>query len=196
MARLRQTSSLVKLLREQGLLLQQDRSLPNVVNLVLDETLSTSWWSHPRAEEVLRCLSELADHPDVLLTKLVRGKVTFVHRSLWPALLAVATAQERWQFHRLPAAARTLHAKVEALGEAMAAGKPARELERRLLVHGEQVHTAAGHHEMRLESWQNWAGRIGYKQTGPGLSAAAGRKRLENAVRAIGGKGGELPWQS
>jgi hypothetical protein len=155
-------SFLLKVLREQGLLLQQDSSLPNVVNLVLGENLRTSWWSHPRAQEVLSCLTELVGHLDVLMTKLIGGKVTFVHRGLWPALLAVASAKEPWQFHRLPADARRLYDKVEKLGEIMAAGKLARELERRLLVHGEQVHTAAGHHEMRLESWSHWAKQTGF----------------------------------
>ena len=85
---------LMRLLSEQGLLLQQDKVLPNVVALVTGETLSGSWWQHPQARAIFQSLGELADHPDVLLTKLVSGKVTLVHRRLWPAVLAVAIARE------------------------------------------------------------------------------------------------------
>jgi hypothetical protein len=182
-------------LRAQGLLLVQDRSLPSVVTLVLGETLSTSWWSHPRGREVFRCLDLLADHPDVLTTKLVLGKVTFVHRNLWPALLAVATAREPWQFRRLSKPARTLYERVQRVGETTASGTPAKALERRLLVHSEQAHTETGHHETRLESWEHWLARTGYQLDAGRLTAAQGREQLEAAARRIGGSGSELPWE-
>jgi hypothetical protein len=44
--------------------------------------LNTSWWSHPKARFILAVSSELADHPDVLLTELLHRKGTFVYRSL------------------------------------------------------------------------------------------------------------------
>jgi len=71
------------------------------------------------------------------------------------------------------------------------AGRAAKELERRLLVHSAQVHTDAGHHELRLERWELWAERMGADST---LSAQAGRLQLEMAVLAIGGKATLLPW--
>ena len=76
-------------LGDQGLLLKQDKLVPSVVGILTGESLRTSWWSHPKARLIFSVLSELADHPDVLFTKLLWQKDTLVHRSLWPALLAV-----------------------------------------------------------------------------------------------------------
>jgi hypothetical protein len=178
-------------LREHGLLLQQDKRLPNVASAVAGEPIRGSWWAHPRAHAIFACLGEIEQHPDTLLTKLVAGKVTFVHRRLWPAVLALSVAREPWQFAGLAAGARELYDAVEQQGMLIAAGRAAKELERRLLVHSAQVHTDAGHHELRLERWELWADRAGV--AGP-LSAQAGRLQIEAAVLAIGGTAALLPW--
>ena len=73
----------------------------------------------------------------------------------------------------------------------MASGRAAKELERRLLVHSAQVHTAAGHHELRLERWELWADYVGVEGT---VSAQAGRQQIEAALLAIGGAERLLPW--
>src|SRR5215213_6582909 len=128
-------------LRKHGLLLQQDKRLPDVATTVAGEPIRGSWWAHPRAQAIFACLGELEQHPDTLATKLIAGKVTFIHRRLWPAVLAVAGARESWQFAGLTAEARELYATVEQQGMLMAAGRAAKELERRLLVYSAQVHT-------------------------------------------------------
>jgi hypothetical protein len=73
----------------------------------------------------------------------------------------------------------------------MAVGSAAKELERRFLVHGAQVHTDAGHHELRLECWELWADRAG---AAGAISPPTGRLQLEMAVLAIGGTTALLPW--
>jgi hypothetical protein len=76
---------------EQGMLLQSARGpLPNVAELVAGEPIKGSWWGHPRGHEIFEVLGELDDSPDVVRLRLVNGKVTFVHRRLWPALVRVA----------------------------------------------------------------------------------------------------------
>jgi hypothetical protein len=187
-----QFTSILHLLRRTGFLLKQDKVLPNVVALMTGETLSRSWWDHPRGRAIFRCLAKLAEHEDVLQTKLVAGKVTFVHRRLWPALLAAATAGAPWQFTELSRAGRTLYKKVQAKRHLIASGPAAKELERRLLVRGEQVHTDAGSHETQLETWSTWAWRVGFTTT---LNPEEGQRQLELAVRKAAGRGNELPWQ-
>ncbi|MGH9457127.1 MAG: hypothetical protein ACRD2J_05745 [Thermoanaerobaculia bacterium] len=44
-------------LREHGLLLLQDKTLPSVVGILTGEALSGSWWSHPRAGAIFACWS-------------------------------------------------------------------------------------------------------------------------------------------
>jgi hypothetical protein len=76
---------------EHGMLLQSARGpLPNVAALVAGEPITGSWWGHPKGHEIFNELEALDDSPDVVRMRLVNGKVTLVHRRLWPALVRVA----------------------------------------------------------------------------------------------------------
>src|SRR5258708_4120087 len=97
-----ETTELLEALSRTGLLLKQDKQAFNVVSLLTGETLRSSWWSHPRGRLIFAVLSELEDHPDVLFAKLLDGKVTLIHRTLWPAFLAVAGEGAAWQLDVLP----------------------------------------------------------------------------------------------
>jgi hypothetical protein len=101
----------------RGLLLEADRALPSVVGLVFGEPPRRSWWGHPLGNAAYWVLQDLAHGPDLARVKLVGGKVTWVERSLWPALVAVATSGEAWQRRGLAPAARALAARVEREGE-------------------------------------------------------------------------------
>ena len=80
--------TLAAALKKYGLLLLQDKKLPSAVGIITGEQLSGSWWSHPRANEIFRRLDDL--ECDAIATKLIAGKVPFVHRRLWPPLVALA----------------------------------------------------------------------------------------------------------
>jgi hypothetical protein len=76
---------------EHGLLLQSARGpIPNVAELVAGEPIKGSWWAHPLSHAIFEVLNELDASPDVIRMKLVNGKVTLVHRRVWPALVRVA----------------------------------------------------------------------------------------------------------
>jgi hypothetical protein len=76
---------------EHGMLLQSARGpIPNVAELVAGEPISGSWWGHPQGHAIFAALQSLDDSPDVVRLRLVNGKVTLVHRRLWPALVRVA----------------------------------------------------------------------------------------------------------
>ena len=87
----RETGLVLATLSRLGLLLKQDKELPNVVTILTGEKLSASWWSHPQGKLIFNVLRELEDHPDVLVAKLIAGKDTLVHRRLWIAFLAAAS---------------------------------------------------------------------------------------------------------
>ena len=82
-------------LRKNGILLLNDPSLPNLCALVAGERVGGSWWAHPRAQAIFKVYDKLDDHPDVLIAKLVSGKVTYIHRNLWPEIVAIGRARER-----------------------------------------------------------------------------------------------------
>jgi hypothetical protein len=183
---------LLTTLEQRGLLLVQDRSFPNVVAMVTGETLRGSWWAHPRCHEIFACLNAIAADPDVMVTKLIQGKVTFVHRRLWKAVLSVAVARERWQTEGLSPEAGALLDQVEREGTVQASGPESAELEQRLLVHGDQIHTESGKHKIRLETWPAWALRCGCEPAGP---AELGRQEIETAAQNLGSTPGCLPWR-
>ncbi len=111
----------------RGMLLKQDPSLPSVVGMVTGESLRGSWWSHPHSHEIFSVLNELADHPDVLLTKLVKKKDTLVYRSLWPELMAVGSARAAWQMTGISNQAKTLLDSLEDSNRRMTSLRSGRE---------------------------------------------------------------------
>ncbi len=192
-------------LGEDGVLLESDPKLPSVVSIIVGHPVRGSWWGHPRSHDIHRVTGELAAHEDVLVARLVSGKVTYIHRALWPAFFAVATAQEAWQREGLSKVTRRLLDLVERDGEARTnltgtlpnPGEAARELERRLLVHSRQVHTEAGAHAKHLETWQRWAHRCGFDPRP--LPPPEAQQALEEVVRRLYDRFGSrnrLPWQT
>jgi hypothetical protein len=193
----RQAAAVLRELQRWGLLLETDAKLPSLVALVAGGPVRGSWWGHPLGHTIFATGEALFDNHkrDVLLTKLVSGKTTWIHRRLWPALLAAAGSREAWQTEGLSREARALLAEVERDGQARASGGVARELEIRLLARGEQEHTASGRHAKVLEAWPLWAQRV---RVTPAPSAAEGRRQLEMTLDALNARfeaRGRLPWQ-
>lgn len=196
-------------LQKYGLLLLTDARLPSVAGLVAGEPIRGSWWAHRQSHSIFRAAVRLAEHPDATTAKLVSHKVTFVHRKLWPALVAVGSAAELWQLQGLSPAARSLLARVKRAGclrtdrlpgyrggKSKALSRAARELEERMLVHGEEFHTESGAHAKWLESWAHWARRAGLR--GKKLTAETAKKQLAGVVRALNEKfqaQAYLPWE-
>jgi hypothetical protein len=191
-----------------GLLLFSDPALPSLVGLIVGEPLRQSWWGHPRGSDIYRAMNVLADNPAVLSTKLVAGKVTYVHPRLWAAVYALGCARERWQLDELSAGGQWLLEEVDGDGEVQTdllvppprARLPdaSRELERRLLVHATQVHTPSGAHAKVLQTWPRWAAEHAVQPAA--LSTEAARGQLEDAARrleseVVGGVAA-LPWQA
>jgi hypothetical protein len=173
------------------MLVRQDKLLPSVVGIITGERLTTSWWNHPRAHEIFRCLQQLTKDSDVLVSRLIEGKVTYIDRRLWPAFLAAATSHEPWQKRGLSRDAQRLLNAVLRAGVMRAKGAAARELQERLLVRAEEIHTESGRHELVLHTWNSWSGSRAADRR---ISAAAGREQLERAIRGIQGSTALLPW--
>jgi hypothetical protein len=180
-------------LEKLGILLKQDKILPNVVTLMTGESLRYSWWSHPQAQEIFDTLENLSDHPDVLLTKLVNGKDTFIHRRLWNDFIAVAMSKDPWQIQKLPPAAAELLIAVEYQGFLLGSGSAAKELQKRLLINAKRVHTSAGKHAFMLQSWSLW---LEEHPLVPTESVAQARLRFENIIEGMGGGKALLPWNN
>jgi hypothetical protein len=183
-------------LQEFDLLLDTDPKFPSVTGLTVGDTGGRSWWAHPHAKQMYGLSCGLRDHPDVLLVKLISGKVTFIHRPLWPAIVAIGTAREPWQMEGLSKEAKALLKKTDSSGKVEASGDPVRELEARLLVHAVSVHTERGFHMKEVQSWAAWArsGKLGQVR----LTPADAKAQLESVVARLNqkcGAKGTLPWR-
>jgi hypothetical protein len=64
--------------------------VPKLIEAIAGETIRGSWWGHPKGKQIFPVLEAVCEHADVLVCRLVDGKLTLVHRRLWPALAAAA----------------------------------------------------------------------------------------------------------
>lgn len=81
----------VAAVRRHGVLLESARGvIPSLAELVAGEVIRGSWWSHPKSHEIFHAINRAAGSAAIARTRLVGGKVTLVHRRLWPALVRLA----------------------------------------------------------------------------------------------------------
>ncbi len=65
--------------------------VPRVIDAIAKETVKGNWWAHPKGRQIFAALKVVNESETILVCRLINGKVTFVHRRLWPALVRVAS---------------------------------------------------------------------------------------------------------
>jgi len=74
--------------KANGIVLESARgAVPTLADVIAGEPIRGSWWGHRKAAQIFRCTRAIRDSPDVLVCRLIGGKVTYVHRRIWPALV-------------------------------------------------------------------------------------------------------------
>lgn len=63
---------------------------PRLTEAIIGEEIKGSWWSHPKSHHIYAVLGAVTESDQVLVCRLVGGKVTLVHRRLWPFLVRLA----------------------------------------------------------------------------------------------------------
>ena len=77
--------------RMQGIVLLSGKGpVPRLVEAIAGEPIKGSWWGHPKSHHIFEVIQGVAASEEVLFCRLVEGKVTLVHRRLWPALVRAA----------------------------------------------------------------------------------------------------------
>jgi uncharacterized lipoprotein NlpE involved in copper resistance len=77
--------------RRHGVVLMAARGpVPSLAEAIAGGPFRGSWWGHPLGKVMFRLFDAVADSRDVLVCRLVEGKITFVHRRVWPALVRLA----------------------------------------------------------------------------------------------------------
>ncbi len=177
----------VNAILERGVLPISAPRGPSLVQVVTGGPIRGSWWGHEDGAEIFHLANALEDREDVWLFDLVGGRQTFVHRRLWPAVMAAAQSEDG-----LGATAQSLLAAVRAEPVRLdrwdgAKGKTrsaaAKELSRRLLVVPKQVHTESGRHARWLDTFERWASEE--------VAAAASALSRDEAIAALEAAAGE-----
>jgi hypothetical protein len=92
----------IRFIRSKGIVLEAGRGpVPALAEAVAGESIRGSWWAHPKSHAIFQATRAVRDHRDVLVCRLVQGKVTFVHRRLWPAIVAAAPRLPRKRLARI-----------------------------------------------------------------------------------------------
>lgn len=196
-------------LERYGLLLEHDKELPSVTLLVAGEPIRGSWWGHELGHYIYDLLGELDERSGSLATKILDGKVTYVHPRLWPAFLSVADDPDPARRAGLSRETLSLldcvqkHGPVRAdadvipaaLGNTRDRSKAIRALETRLHIHTDSLHTESGAHVKVLQTWAHW--RAAHGAAASTMNVADGKSELDRAVAGLCGastRRPKVPW--
>ena len=61
-------------------------SIPNLADAVAGEAIEGSYWGHPKGDEIFVLTRFIRSSEEVLVCRLVNGKVTYIHRNLWASI--------------------------------------------------------------------------------------------------------------
>lgn len=88
--------------KRHGIVLQAARGpVPSLAEAIAGGPIQGSWWGHVKGHEIFHVATAICESPDVLVCKLVDGKVTFIHQRLWPALVKLSVHFHRDQLARV-----------------------------------------------------------------------------------------------
>lgn len=81
----------IAFVRAHGIVLESARgSVLNLAEAVAGERIQGGWWGHPKGHDIFAATRAVRKSTDVLVCRLLGGKLTYVHRRLWPAVIRLA----------------------------------------------------------------------------------------------------------
>ena len=86
------SSAALAFIRRHGIVLEGGHGpVPTFAEAVVGAPIRGSWWGHAKGREIFALTRGIRDRSDVLVCRLVTGKITYVHRRRWPALVRLAS---------------------------------------------------------------------------------------------------------
>ena len=90
------SAAALSFVRRQGVVLESAHGpVPNLAETVVGAPIRGSWWGHAKGKEIFWLTRAVRNSNQVLVCRLLRGKITYVHRRLWPALVRLAHSFRR-----------------------------------------------------------------------------------------------------
>jgi len=78
----------IAFVQEHGVVLESAHGpVPSLAEAIAGGPIHGSWWSHPLGHNIFEVTRSVRASDQILACRLIAGKVTFVHRRLWPALV-------------------------------------------------------------------------------------------------------------
>jgi hypothetical protein len=74
---------------------------PRLTEFITGEPIKGSWWAHAKGKQIFAVLQAMSDSSEILTCRLIGGKLTLVHRRLWPALVRAADLFSAYQLARV-----------------------------------------------------------------------------------------------
>jgi hypothetical protein len=88
---IRMSIDAIGFVRRHGVVLESAKGpVPNLAEAVARTPIRGSWWTHPDGKKIFRATRLVRSSEHVLVCRLVEGKVTYVDRELWPAVVRLA----------------------------------------------------------------------------------------------------------
>src|SRR5262245_53227262 len=96
------TRQALAFVRQYGVVLESAQGpVPSLAEAIAGAPIHGSWWSHPSSHLIFEVTRFVRDCEEVLVCRVVEGKVTLVHRRLWPALVRLAPRFSRPSLARI-----------------------------------------------------------------------------------------------
>jgi len=84
----------IAFVRRHGIVLESAHvsgmRIPVLGDAIAGSRIRGNWWIHPKGRQIFALTRAVRDAGDVLSCRLVDGRITYVHRRLWPALVRLA----------------------------------------------------------------------------------------------------------
>src|SRR5438067_7423790 len=81
----------IAFVRSHGIVLEGARGpVPILAEAVAGERIHGGWWGHAKGREIFAATRVVRASSEVLACRLLGGKVTYIHRRIWPAIVRLA----------------------------------------------------------------------------------------------------------
>jgi hypothetical protein len=86
----------IRFVEQHGVVLEGGQGpRPSLAEAVAGEPVHGGWWGHKQGRAIIRATRTVRDCDQVLVCRLVGGKITYVHRRLWPAIGRLANSLDK-----------------------------------------------------------------------------------------------------
>ena len=65
--------------------------VPKLTDFIAEETINGSWWGHAKGHEIFNIFNTMQDDLDLLMCRLINGKITVIHKRVWPAIVRLSS---------------------------------------------------------------------------------------------------------